>query len=68
LLEPYLGSGLDALIVAVPCVALLALGMFRLDAVLAASPGANRSGHRFCGSDEHGEPVVCDPDGQKSFG
>jgi hypothetical protein len=67
LAESYLGSGLDALMFAVPCVALLALGMFRLDSILAASPSAGRAGQRFCKSDEDGEPIVRDPDGRESF-
>jgi hypothetical protein len=66
--EPLLNSGLDTLAVAVPFVAILALGVFRLDAIVAAPKRPLRSPRRFGGSDEKGEPLVCDPDGTLSPG
>jgi hypothetical protein len=52
----------------VPFVAILALGVFRLDAIVAAPKGPLRNLRRFGGNDEHGEPLVCDPDGTLSPG
>ena len=64
--EPLLNSGLDALAIAVPFVAILAFGIFRLDQIVAAPRNASRTVHRFPGNDERGEPLVCDPDGRRS--
>jgi hypothetical protein len=61
--EPLLNSSLDALVVAVPFVAILAFGIFRLDQIVTAPRNPARTVHRFGGNDERGEPLVCDPDG-----
>lgn len=61
-----LQSGWDNIIVALPFVVMLGFGMFHLDALVAApKSGAEQSG-RIPGTDERGEPIVCDPDGRPS--
>ena len=62
--DPILASGLDTVLVALPLVALMAFGVFRLDSILALPEGRFRQTPRPCGMDEHGEPIGCDPDGR----
>ena len=62
--ELYLNSVKDTLLVGVPFIAILALGVFRLDTLFFASKPKPKSGRTGCGLDEHGEPLVVDPDGQ----
>jgi hypothetical protein len=66
--EFYLNSVSDTLLVAIPFVAVLALAIFRLDALFASSKASTElNQHRpGCGMDENGEPVLVDPDGQLS--
>jgi hypothetical protein len=67
--EFYLTSTRDAVLVAVPFLAILALAIFRLDAFFAASKSSMRPAERHrrgCGMDEDGEPILVDPDGRPS--
>ena len=59
-----LRSGLDALLVAVPFVAVLLVGMFRLDALLAAPRRVSSPRRPPTGTDEHGRMLLSDPDGR----
>jgi hypothetical protein len=62
--ELYLNSMRDTLLVAIPFIAVLALGVFRLDAIFFSSKSAPKQGRTGCGMDERGEPVLVDPDGR----
>lgn len=66
MLEILLSSGKDALLVAVPCIALLLISMFRLDQLIAAPKAAVRRERPACGVDVDGEPILTDPDGRPS--
>lgn len=63
--EAILKTGWDALLFAVPCVAILLLGFLRLDGVVAVPKRS--AGHRraVCGEDEDGQPIMSDPDGRR---
>ena len=65
--EFYLSSTRDAVLVAVPFLAILALAIFRLDAFFTASKSSAKPADRHrqgCGMDENGEPILVDPDGR----
>jgi hypothetical protein len=67
--EVYLSSVKDTLLVAIPFVAVVALAIFRLDTLFAASkqstdPASRR--RQGCGMDENGGPLLVDPDGRPS--
>jgi hypothetical protein len=64
--EFYLSSVRDTLLVGVPFIAVLALGVFRLDTLFFATKRPVRVGREGCGMDVNGEPVVVDPDGRSS--
>lgn len=65
--EVQLNSTRDALLVAIPFIAILVLAIFRLDTIFASSKGSVRLDSRRrtgCGMDENGEPYLVDPDGR----
>lgn len=62
--EVYLHSVKDTLLVAIPFIAVLALGVFRLDTLFFSSKPAPKQGRTGCGLDEDGEPLLVDPDGR----
>lgn len=64
--ETVLRSGWDNVIVALPFLVILAFGLFRLDSLLAAPRNGASRPNRVLGTDENGEPLVCDPDGRLS--
>ena len=65
--EVYLNSMKDTLLVGVPFIAVLALGIFRLDTLfLGSKPRPTNTGRQGCGLASDGEPIVVDPDGQLS--
>jgi hypothetical protein len=64
--DTVLRSGWDNVVVALPFVLMLAVGLFRLDSMMAAPKTVNRRANRIVGTDENGEPIVCDPDGRLS--
>jgi hypothetical protein len=57
-------SGWDAFVVAIPFLVMVAMAIFRLDAILAAPKTGTRLLRTIYGNDVHGEPVPCDPDGR----
>jgi hypothetical protein len=59
-----LESNADAFLVAIPMVALLVAGFFRLDELFARN-GRSRCRRRTAGLDERGMPVCLDPDGRQ---
>ena len=59
-----LRSGLDALLVAVPFVAVLLVGMFRLDTLLATPRRATSPRRPPTGTDKQGRMLLSDPDGR----
>jgi hypothetical protein len=64
--EYLLLSSRDTLLIAVPFVVILMITIFRLDQII-ASPREPLTGRRLaCGLDEHGEPLLRDPDGRLS--
>ncbi|MGA2559995.1 MAG: hypothetical protein ABSF17_09985 [Terracidiphilus sp.] len=62
--EVYLNSVKDTLLVGVPFVAVLALGIFRLDTLIFSSKPTSRSARQGCGLSADGEPILVDPDGR----
>lgn len=67
--EIYLTSMKDTLLVGVPFIAILALAIFRVDALFASSKGSttiDNKRRQACGMDEKGEPILVDPDGRLS--
>jgi hypothetical protein len=64
--EVYLNSVKDTLLVAIPFVAILALGIFRLDTIFFATKGPTHRRRPGCGMDANGEPLLVDPDGKPS--
>jgi hypothetical protein len=67
--EVYLKSVSDTLLVAIPFIAIVAIAVFRLDALFVPSKGPAGAAIRRragCGMDENGEPILVDPDGHMS--
>ncbi len=63
--EVYLNSMRDTILVGVPFIAVLALGIFRLDTFfLGSKPRPTNTSRQGCGLAADGEPIVVDPDGQ----
>jgi len=62
--DAILFSGRDTLLIAIPFLALLLVGFFRLDEYFAAPKKAGRHRRPPCGLDLDGRPIVCDPDGR----
>ena len=57
-------SGWDTPAIAIPFVVLLAVGMFRLDEVIAAPQRRAARRRTFCGPDGNGDASLYDPDGR----
>ena len=62
--QEILSSGRDTLLVAVPLLALLIIGFFRLDETIAMPKRSARRKPGFCGMGNDGQPVFTDPDGR----
>ena len=63
--ETMITSSRDTILIGLPFLAMLIVGFFRLDEIFTARP---RSGPRrgpVAGLDADGEPLLCDPDGQR---
>lgn len=63
MVDTILKSSRDALLVAVPCVALMLVGLFRLDELMARPRKSPRRPLPIRGVDEQGEPIFSNPDG-----
>jgi hypothetical protein len=63
--ETILKSGWEALLFAVPFIAMLLIGLFRLDEVVATPkrPAVHRRPE--CGHDVDGRAILTDPDGRR---
>jgi hypothetical protein len=61
-----LTSGLDSMLVALPAFVVLLAGVFRIDELIASPKHSDRSRRPGSGFDEHGQPVLFDPDGRPS--
>lgn len=59
-----LSSDLDVVFIMFPFIALMLVGMFRLDEHFAASGGTPRHRRAFCGPDADGAVLLSDPDGR----
>ena len=59
-----LESNTDAFLVAIPMVALLVAGFFRLDELFVRN-GRSQGKRRMPGLDERGLPICLDPDGRQ---
>ena len=59
-----MNSMLEALRLALPFIAILGFGLFRLNSVLAAPQGFRARLHRLCGTNEHSVPLLRDPYGR----
>jgi hypothetical protein len=65
--EIVTSSAWDTSLLAIPFLALLFFGFFRLDEVFASrKQDGERPARVLGGMDENGEPIVCDPDGRPS--
>jgi len=62
--DTILVSGRGTLRVAIPFVFMWLFGVFRLDSLLATPKGSLSRRRPPCGVDEHGEPILADPDGR----
>lgn len=63
-LDVPLRPGLDTFLYAVPVFVLVAIGMFRLDGLLARPKHRPKRRRTQAGMDKDGLPVLCDPDGR----
>ncbi|MGB8262044.1 MAG: hypothetical protein WCE75_16920 [Terracidiphilus sp.] len=59
--ETILSSGRDAVLVAIPFLAMLLVGFFRLDEIFASGSHRVRAGRPLTGFDANGEPMLSDP-------
>jgi hypothetical protein len=57
-------SGWDTMVLMIPFLAVMALGMFRLDERLAVPKDSRKPRRAFCGVDPDGRPFLSDPDGR----
>lgn len=64
--ETVLNPGWDTLAIAIPFLIFMAIGMFRLDELIAAPKRRNARPRTFCGPGQDGYPVLSDPDGRPS--
>jgi hypothetical protein len=62
--EWYLNSTRDTYLVAIPFLFILGLSLFRLDTIFGASRRMSHHHRPPCALDEHGEPMLIDPDGR----
>lgn len=65
--DQMLGSDRDALLLAIPFIALLFIGLFRLDEVFFKSRRAGKGKRPLrppSGVDQNGQPIFTDPDGK----
>jgi len=58
--------GWDTLFMAIPFLIMMAVGMFRLDELIAAPKTGHSRGRKFCGIDQNGRATLSDPDGRPS--
>lgn len=58
--------GWDTLFMAIPFLIMMAVGMFRLDELIAAPKTRHSRGRKFCEIDENGRARLSDPDGRPS--
>jgi hypothetical protein len=61
-----LDSGWQTALVAIPFIFMLLVGVFRLDEVFVSQKQSSRKPRPTPGIDEHGQPVLYDPDGRPS--
>ena len=64
--DQLLFSSKDALLIAIPFVLILMVSTFRLDQIIAYPKRAVRGRRLACDMDQHGEPILRDPDGSPS--
>lgn len=64
--EVILMSGKDTILVAIPFIALLIMGLFRLDGMFIKSRKKSRRPPPPSGVDEEGRPIFSDPDGRQN--
>ena len=62
--ETVLNSGWDTFLYAVPVLLMLFVGVFRLDELFVTSRQGSRRHRLATGTDENGQPMLCDPDGR----
>jgi hypothetical protein len=58
-------SNTDALLVAIPMVAVMFAGFFRLDEVISRNRKPVKSGHPLSDWDKDGHPICIEPDGKR---
>ena len=62
--EMVLNSGWETFLLAIPCVFMLLVVVFRLDALFVAPREGPRRRRQASGMDESGRPMLSDPDGR----
>lgn len=62
--EMVLKSGWETFFIAVPFLAILLMGFFRLDTLWSAPRERTRARRPASGMDQDGEPLLSDPDGR----
>lgn len=63
--DAFMKSGRDAILVAIPFIALLIMGLFRLDGVFVKSRKSSKASKPPSGVDEAGRTIFSDPDGRQ---
>ena len=63
-----LNPGWETALIAVPFMLTLVAGVFRLDEVFASKKSTARRQRPVIGTDENGQPMLCDPDGRPYSG
>lgn len=58
-------SNTEAVLVAIPMVAFLIAGFFRLDEIFSRAPKPAERGHQLSNWDEHGHAECVEPDGKR---
>jgi hypothetical protein len=62
--EMVLNSGWETFLLAIPCVFMLLVVVFRLDALFVSPRGGAGKRRPASGMDESGRPMLSDPDGR----
>jgi hypothetical protein len=62
--DAILNSGRDTFLIGIPFLAMLLVGFFRLDELIANPKKPGKHQRPPCGLDLDGRPILCDPDGR----
>jgi hypothetical protein len=65
MLGAIFSTGQDTIFLVVPFIAMLLIGMFRLDEIFTSQHRKPRARKVISGLDANGEQLLCDPDGSR---